>query len=87
MLNTDDEWEELIGIVETLYNSAGAPCRAGAAATTAEVRFPLSRSSQYSMRLTGVNFFTDYVRTQLRMNDEVQMFSMENLEVVDRDNL
>ena len=87
VLDTSDEWEDLIGIVEALYDAQGVPCRSGSRVMTAEVRFPLSPTSQYATRLVGVNFFTDYVRNQLRLNNEVSIIPVKNLEVIDKDDL
>lgn len=87
VVDTQDEWEDLIGIVDMLYDAHGNPCRAGRHVKTAEVRFPLSRGAQYAAHLIGVNFFTDYVRTCLRRSNEFQEFAVTNLERVDRDEL
>ena len=86
--NTDDEWEDLVGILENFCNGDGETLRRDSEkATHAEVRFPLSRSVQHALRLNGVNFFTDYVRVQLRLNNELEMFSLSSLEAVSWDDL
>ncbi len=83
VVNTDDEWESLIGIIDSIssdnFSTDGF--------LSVSVYFPLRETTQYSLRLKGVNFFTDYIRLTLRQNGEIQIFSEENLEIVDEDSL
>lgn len=87
VLETLDEWEGLVGIVEELFDINKQPCADSQEACFATVRFPLRHDGQKAVRLYGVNHFTDYVRKQLKAQEELEIFSLTVLEWLDPDEL
>jgi hypothetical protein len=87
IIGTNDEWEDLIGVVDDILDSDGNSCQRNKIGTSCLVRIPLSRSNQAPLRLVGVNFITPYVRHELRQNEDVCLFMMKHLEWVDPDDL
>lgn len=85
---TDDEWEDLIGIVENFYDAENNKCSIDEAVFI-ELYFPLDHKDQKQFRLTDVNEFTSYVRGQLRSrdNEEGKIFPIESVEAFDENNL
>ena len=80
---TDDEYEGLIGIIEDFYYENDNSCSQSHPGAICVVRFPLSRRERMQRKMVGVNFFTDYVRYQLVLNDGLDLFKKDKLEEID----
>lgn len=87
VVNTDDEFEGLIGVVEDFYDEDNNSCSPGQKGAVCLVRIPLMKRDQAAMRLSGVNFITSYVRLELRNNDELCLFPLNKLEWFDPNEL
>lgn len=87
VINTGDDWEELIGVVDGHLDenleSVDDPVPNGRVL----VFFPRKRSTQEKLGLFGVNEFTDFVLEVLRERDSRHHFEPQNLEVVDPDEI
>ena len=85
VVDTMDEWEELIGRVEEFVDAEGGSHTELKEGFLAKVFFPTKQSDQRSLRLVGVNFFTPYIRHLLREQEGYHFLEMKNLEWVDPD--
>lgn len=88
IVNTDDEWENLIGLVEEFYTESGDLCTYDdPLAFFVQVRFPTNRTEQKQMLLFGVNHFTGYVLYELRNSDDIKLVNIKNLEYINSEDL
>jgi hypothetical protein len=87
VVDTSDEFEDLIGVVEGFLNAEGEPTKKLAEAKEVTVYIPLSREGQKRRHLEGVNEFTAYAKHVLRENDGRRNFKLANLEWFDEDEL
>jgi len=87
VVNTNDEFEDLIGVVEDFYDSEGKSCQSDRKEALCVIRIPLQRQDQAMMRLVGVNFITPYVRHELKTNEELCLFTKDKLEWFDPNEL
>src|SRR4051812_1481988 len=82
-IETDDEWDGLIGIIEDFLDAEGNSVSASDVTSRVMIRIPLTRQGQNSYRLLRVNFLTDYVRILLRENNENVIMPREKVEYFD----
>lgn len=82
VVDTNDEWEDAIGVVEDiLLGDASVP--ASSEGCEIIVFFPLLREDIQQLKLVGVNFFTAPCRHELRKNAGMKLFPVKNLEFLD----
>ena len=80
VVDTRDEWEGLIGVVEEFVDENELPVRADSPRVAGViVHVPTRGSGSAVQRLRDVNELTSYVRGQLRTNDDRQCFAPSKL--------
>ena len=87
IVETNDEFEDLIGIVDEIYDSKGDICKDTRTGTRVALRIPLTREEQKLTRLYGVNDITRYARQQVQLNDGCLLINTSNLEIVNPEDL
>ncbi len=88
IIDTRDEWEDLVGILIGFRDANDELAPAGSArAKWASIRFPVSKASLRETRLDGVNEYTSYVVYQLKQNNFLQTFPIAKLEWFDKEDL
>lgn len=87
IVDTSDEWESLIGIVEDFYDDQGQSCPVTHKEAVALVRIPTTKRGQVTLRLQDVNFLTSFVRQELNLHDELRIFPLKNVEWFDPNDL
>lgn len=87
VIETDDEWDGLIGTVEDFFDDLGASCSPETKGAVVLVRIPTSKRSQAALRLEQVNFLTPYVRKELQSHDDLHLFLRKHLEWFDPNDL
>lgn len=83
VINCEDEWDELIGIVDDLLDSDLNPVDDGKEWNVCLVYFPTSRRGQEKHNLVGVNHFFKTVASELSCSDSRKMFNREMLVEID----
>jgi hypothetical protein len=78
VVDTGDEWEGLVGIVETLYDSKMQECSAAVAAKVL-VFFPVRACDVRYHGFVGINSYTQYVQSELLKQDGLQIFDVKYL--------
>lgn len=88
IIDTADEWEGLIGIVEEFYTEVGEFCKFNDPGLFfAQIRIPTRKTDQRPLRLWGVNHLTGYVLYELRSNDDIKLVKVSCLEYIDEEEL
>lgn len=88
VVDTRDEWEDLIGILDGFRDAFGEPVPQGSVrAKFGHIRFPVSRESLREARLDSVNEYTKFVVYELKQNNYHQDILLQNLEWFDQDDL
>lgn len=83
VIDTLDEWEDLIGVVEEFMNSDGTTTDKFQVGQQVIVFFPLSREDIRLTKLVGVNTFTSFCRFELKQHEGLRAFAVKHLELVD----
>lgn len=87
VVDTNDEWEGLIGRVEEFMSSEGILRTEKQEGDRAVVFFPLAQEEQRRLRMAGVNTYPSFVRLHLQQHEGKQVFNFDNLEEVDPEDL
>ena len=87
VVDTSDEWEDLIGKVEEFMDAEGATSPTYVDGMSVVVFFPTSTSEIRQHRMVGVNHFTAYVRYCLSEQSNKHVLPLKNVEWVDPQDL
>lgn len=87
IVDTDDESEDLIGVIDEIFDDDGNSVKSTKFGRDVAVFIPLSRKDQEQHNLLSVNEIGSYVRQELRLNEGLLKVRSENLEWFDPDEL
>lgn len=87
VIDTSDEWEDLIGKIEEFMAPDGSLHQEFQPGFRVVVFFPINRDDIRSARLVGVNRFTSFVRQHLRTYEGKQVFDIIKVEWFDPNDL
>ena len=83
IVDTDDEWEGLIGVIHEIYDKSGYNVPTTRFGQNVVLWIPTDKEEQKRFNLLEVNTLTSYVRQELNFFDELRAVPKENLEWVD----
>ena len=87
VVDTNDEWEDLIGKIDEFMDANGTLVPEWSEGCRAVVFFPTLREDIAAADLVSVNQFTSFVREHLKRHQNQQVFEITNLELVNPDDL
>lgn len=87
VINTRDEWEDLIGIVEEFMDPEGVIKNDYEEGDRIVVFFPFTCDDIKEAKLEGLNYFNSFVKAHLRKHEGKQVFEPKNLESFDKEEL
>ena len=80
IIDTNDEFEDLIGIVDEVFNDEGESVKDTNSGSKVALRIPLTREEQKTFNLYGTNEITRYARQQIILNNGCLLVDIKNLE-------
>ena len=87
IIDTCDEWQDLIGVVEEFMGPDGNLHPRLQKDDRIVVLFPTDKKEIRSLRLTGVNLFSRFVLFHLKQYEGKQHFDLSSVEMLDPDEL